>query len=218
MASNEKSEKKVAGERTAAKLSERLDRRQLSRQAMPGGGSVYKGPLATRALRAVGARAMTVDRSIIVREDFDPSNPEDQALYAHEAYHAEHGDGQGGGGGTNYRDAEEIAARGVERMVFHRAMSGGYEAGYQPGAGPGVHAPYSASDHGGRGVGTHEGDPTTPNESRTGPNPQRGYDALRRNDLTHVEVVELLARKVLGNLDEQHEVLLDRHGDKKGPF
>ena len=89
---------------------------------MPGGGSVYRGEVASRALKAVGARAMTVDRSIIVSEDFDPARPEDQALYAHEQYHVEH---SGGEGGHSVRDAEEVAARATEAMVFHRAKEEG---------------------------------------------------------------------------------------------
>ena len=53
------------GEKTSARLSRRLDN-HLTRRAAPDGGEVFSGGLASRALRAVGARAMTVDRSIIV--------------------------------------------------------------------------------------------------------------------------------------------------------
>ena len=113
----------------------RLDTSRLSRQSMNDGGEVFRGELATRALKAIGARAMTVDRTIIVNDDFDPSTPEDQALYAHEQYHVEQGDGHGGGGGENFRDAEEIAARAAESMALHRAIAGGVETGYSESAG-----------------------------------------------------------------------------------
>ena len=78
----------------AERVSGRLERGELRHQSMASGQGVFRGELATRALEAVGARAMTLDRSIIVGEDFDPGRPTDQALYAHERYHAEHGDGK----------------------------------------------------------------------------------------------------------------------------
>jgi hypothetical protein len=109
------------GEGTSARLSARSG--GLSRRVMADGGAVYTGDLAKQALRSVSARAMTVDGSIFVDDAFDISNPEDQALYAHESVHM---DGSGGAdaGQHGARDAEEISARAVERMVLNRAKSG----------------------------------------------------------------------------------------------
>ena len=72
------------GTGTANRLAQRLDRSQLQRVTVPGGGEAFTGPVASRALDALGARAMTLDRSVIVSEDFDPSKAEDKALLAHE--------------------------------------------------------------------------------------------------------------------------------------
>jgi hypothetical protein len=205
------------GSATVNRLADRLDRTQLQRESMPGGGAIYRGPLASRALKAVGARAMTLDRQIIVSEDFNPSSPEDQALFAHEQYHAVHGDGDGGGGGSNFSDAEESAARAVERMVFHR-MEGGYEGGYEPGAG-GQEKQLGAADQGGRGRGAgvqSAADNMDGREKR--PSSTRGYNVLRSRGMSHHDVVEELARRASGALDEQHQVRLDRFQDKKGSF
>ena len=93
----------------------------LSRRVLADGGEVYSGPTAARALRAVGARAMTVDHTIIVDEDFDPTKPEDQALYAHERLHQME---SGGTDDNTGHDAEEMAARAIERMVLQRSAKG----------------------------------------------------------------------------------------------
>jgi hypothetical protein len=100
----------------------------LHRVSLPDGGEAYSGPLASRALAALGARAFTVDKSVILDRAFNRSNPEDQALYAHERFHermaagksdsAENGASHGG------KDAEEMAARAIESMVLHRATKG----------------------------------------------------------------------------------------------
>ena len=112
-----------------ARAESRLDN-HLTRRGMDDGGEVYTGRLASRALRAVGARAMTVNRSIIVDTTFDTSRIEDRALYAHEKVHLEH---SGGEAGHQVRDAEEIAARAAEAMVFHRSekSEGGFEGGHK---------------------------------------------------------------------------------------
>jgi hypothetical protein len=110
----------VLGEETSNRLLERVDRNSLTKQAMPGGGEFYRGPAAQDALQALGARAMTVDEAIVVGQDFDPSRAADRALFAHERHHLEH---SGGEGGDSLRDAEEIAARSVERMVLHEGAS-----------------------------------------------------------------------------------------------
>ncbi len=94
----------------------------LYRRRMPDGGEVVTGPTAQRALRALNARAFTMDHTIFVDERFDISSPEDAALYAHERHHqmesGGHNDGHSG------HDAEEVAARAIESMVLHRSRAG----------------------------------------------------------------------------------------------
>lgn len=204
----------MAGDkRGVSRIMGRLDRSELQRTSMGDGGVVYRGPLASRALKAVGARAMTVDRSIIVSDDFDPNRPEDQALYAHERYHEVHGDGEGGGSGENFRDAEEVAARAVEAMVFHR-MAGGFEAGEEPGAGPGGFDP-AKGQHQGHGVAGNPQGAATMTEAEA-PDAAAGYWALREKGYTHEDVIDELARQVLGAIDEKRQVKYERHGDKRG--
>jgi hypothetical protein len=172
---------------------------------MPGGGEVWEGPLATRALKALGARAMTVDHTIVVGDDFNPSSPESQALYAHERYHQEV---SGGAGSTQLVDSEEHAARTVERMVLHRAASGGTESGAAL-SGAAVRdlpsSPDSATEPG-------EGD-----AERT-PDPTKGYEALKAQGLSHQEIVDHLAGACVVSLDAQAATRHERTGDIKGGF
>jgi hypothetical protein len=193
--------------RTADRLAARADRGTLRRQAMADGGEVFTGTTASRSLEAIGARAMTVDRSIIVADDFDPNKPEDQALYAHEKYHLDH---SGGEGSHAERDAEEIAARAVERMVLHRARGTGDGAALgsplAPGAGPAA--------GGSHGTGVNAGGdpkPETPEERL-----QRGYAALRAEGYTHQAIVDRLAREVVVALDTRRDLRNDRMGDRRG--
>jgi hypothetical protein len=111
-----------ANRSTAARLSLRGEG-GLYRKEMAGGGEVFSGPTATRALRAVGARAFTMDNNIFVSEDFDANRKaEDAALYAHEQHHQLNSGGEGAA--RSFHDAEELAARAIERMVLHRASEG----------------------------------------------------------------------------------------------
>lgn len=191
------------GSPTADRLASRsVDRKSLKRKAMPGGGEVFSGDVASRALKSLGARAMTVDRSIIVSEDFDPSKAEDQALFAHEQYHVDHS----GGEGTHHgRDAEEVAARTVERMVLHRAMAGGGAESHEA-----SHAAANAADP------TSSQDKSKKNE--TDDAAQRGYDALAAQGLSHGEIVQKLAWEAISAIDVQREQRQGRFGDKKGFF
>lgn len=93
----------------------------LSRRDMPDGGQVLSGPLARRALQTVGARAMTMDGSVFVDDNFDASRSEDLALYAHERHHQEQGVGHDVHAAST---TEEAAARSIERMVLHRSQNG----------------------------------------------------------------------------------------------
>jgi hypothetical protein len=108
------------GDKTSARLNARAAR-GLKKKSVGDGGEVFTGPLASRALKAVGARAMTLDESIVVNDGFDTNKPQDAALYAHESIHRS---GSGGEGTANPRDAEEIAARATEAMVLHRSRAG----------------------------------------------------------------------------------------------
>lgn len=171
--------------------------------SVPGGGEVFTGELASRSLKAMGARAMTVDKTVIVDESFDPNRAEDQALFAHEMYHVTH---SGGDGANEARDGEEIAARAVERMVLHRAAGGAesHEASHTDapaGAPNGASgAPHEAS---------HE-------PSEASPNAQRGYATLRQKGHGRLEIVERLARETLKALQSSSDSRNDRYGDKKG--
>ena len=198
---------------TTDRVTERLDRDELRHQSMPGGKGVYRGELATRALEAVGARAMTLDRTVIVSDDFDPSQAQDQALFAHELYHAEHGDGGGGGAGANFRDAEEIAARAVERLALHRATTGGAEMGHRPddrGSG-------AQSDHH-RAVTEQASKATAASgKSEKGPpDAATGYHAMRAEGLSHEEIVRRLAQQVIQSIEHDFEAKAHRGGHLKG--
>ena len=190
------------GSTTADRLAARAEKGQLRRVAMNGGGEVYTGEAASRSLKAVGARAMTVDHSIVVSEDFDPNKPEDQALYAHEKVHLE---GSGGKGSHTERDAEEIAARAAERMVLHRAKAGGVES---------HEAPHTATpaQAGHAGHGSH----ASQAKARAGAPAQRGYAALREEGDSHHDIVFRLAREVIHALDSRKELRDARHADRKG--
>jgi hypothetical protein len=196
-----------------SRVTGRLDTSRLSRQSMNDGGEVFRGELATRALEALGARAMTVDETIIVGDDFDASRAEDQALYAHEQYHVEHGDGHGGGAEDNFRDAEEIAARAAESIALHRAIAGGTEAGYSQSAG------HRGGDHregGGDGAAGAGEAGATSDQTAGEPTAESGYQALLAQGFGHGDLLQQLAQRVLNTLDEMDRVKQDRHGDKKG--
>ncbi|MEL6348289.1 MAG: DUF4157 domain-containing protein [Myxococcota bacterium] len=192
------------------RIAGRLDN-HLTRRGMSDGGEVFTGRLASRALRAVGARAMTVNRSIIVDTTFNTNNPEDLGLYAHEQVHQQ---GSGGEAGHTMRDAEEIAARAAEAMVVHRSETeGGAEHGHSPGR-SGSHNP---------GDGNSEGDNPGPTaalenaeQDHSSPDPARGYLALRDQGYQHQDIVDELVRAVMAEIQEGAQAGHDRHQDKKG--
>lgn len=204
------------------KLTDRLRSRadDLREESVSGGGKVVRGELATRALEVVGARAMTLDRSVIVSDDFNMQNVEDQALFAHEQYHAMYGDGGGGGGGSNFRDAEEIAARAVERMVLSRKAQGGFEAG----GGGGVSAlgghghAHTAADSagGGTGAGAAELDANQSRGDNKRPTAERGYQALREKGYSHREVIDFLVEQAMRAKEDGESAKRARFGDVKG--
>lgn len=186
---------------TISRIASRAAKEGLQRRSMPGGGEVFSGGTASRALKTLGARAMTVDRSIIVSEDFDPNKAEDQALYAHEQYHVTHS----GGEGTNTgHDAEETAARQVERMVFHRASGGveSHEATQTSAGGFGGGPSQHATEHKERAEKSSEA--------------QRGYWELRAQGLSHSAIAHKLAEEALAGMARAQDTKNDRQGDKKG--
>jgi hypothetical protein len=208
--------KKDREEGAVDRIEERLDRSELRRVAMPDGGEVYRGAVANRALDALGARAFTVDRTIIVGDDFDPYRVEDAALYAHEMYHVEQGDGVGGGGGENFRDAEEVAARAVESLVVQRAAAGGIEAGYAAGAGARKGGIQSGEAGSGIGAGAKDASNAADDESGADADAEQGYSALLAQGMSHQEIVLEMSRRVLRAMDEQAEWKHIRQGHNKG--
>jgi hypothetical protein len=190
------------GSPTADRLASRASKGALQRSSMPGGGEVFSGDLASRALKSLGARAMTVDKSIIVSDEFDPGRAEDQALYAHEQFHVEHSGGQGS---HEARDGEEIAARAVERMVLHRARAGGAESHEAAGAVPNTGSPTGATS-----ASQKRGDQETDSSA------QRGYTALQGKGMDRAAIIDKLAHEVIQTLDHKRDSGLERFADKKG--
>jgi hypothetical protein len=160
--------------------------RDLRRKSMPGGGEVFSGPLADEALAAVGARAMTMDHTILVSEDFDPNDPEDQALYAHERHHLNQSGGAHEHGGG--KDAEEHAARAVEKMVLHRSA-----------AGEDLSSILADVDQGRIGDPTESGGPAEAHGT-DGNDPLAAYRKLRAHGWTHDTIVRMLADNVMQEL------------------
>jgi hypothetical protein len=163
--------------------------RDLKRRSMADGGEVVSGSLASEALGAVGARAMTMDHTIFVADDFDPDNPEDQALYAHELTHKDRSGGAGEHGGGD--DAEEKAAKAIEWMVLDRRQQGESFSSVMSDVNAGV---VSAPDAG-------SGDTRAPAEpSESSNDPMNAYRAMRRRGMEHEDIVEMLARHVVDAL------------------
>ncbi len=163
---------------------------QLTRKSLPGGGEVLTGGLAARALTAVGARAMTMDSSIFVDESFDPNNTDDHALYAHERYHQLHsgGDHEHAGG----HDAEEQAARDVERMVLHRRARGDDFGAIMRDIEAGDIEDPSARDD-------------APGNPKGDDDPMKAYRMLRQKGMGHEGIVRMLAKHVVQNIIESEE-------------
>jgi hypothetical protein len=176
------------------------------RRTMSDGGEVYSGPLARRALRALGARAMTMDHTILVDDDFDESNPEDQALYAHERFHqmesggADHSD--------DLHDAEEMGAQAVERMVLHRAHAGedfgDIMRDVKSGGGT-VNSPETSNSH----------IPASGGPAEQLSTEQKAYMALRKQGKSHHMIVDELARHVVKSMAKQEESAPNRSGSSR---
>lgn len=182
------------------RLAARADGGNLRRKSV-GDGEVFTGGLATRALKALGARAMTVDNAIVMPESFDASKPEDKALFAHEDYHLKH---SGGEGANDSRDGEEIAARAAERMVLHTS-SGGVESHEAAHTKDNTGAP--SSDTAGKQGGS---------KAASGPNAGRGAGVLAKRGLNRDQILRMLTDQVSRGLDEARQHAEERGGGKKG--
>lgn len=204
-------DKKPLGSSIVDRLVNRSKRPELERETVGGGGEVFRGPLASRALKALGARAMTVDNAIIVGDDFDYSKPESQALYAHEQFHK---DVSGGRGSHHGHDSEEMAARAVERMVLHRA-AGGYESGGSVAGGKLQSSQDPESDGSPDNADASDGQAASvPGASKA----ERGYDVLQSQGMSHQDIVDKLAESCLEQIERQDEERLARSGDLKGSY
>lgn len=159
----------------------------LHRRTMDDGGEVFSGPVARRALRSVGARAMTMDKTIIVDDDFDPTDPEDQALYAHERFH------QMESGGMDHpsdmHDAEEVGARAIERMVLHRAEKGESLSSIMRDS----VSRDAVTDAPSEAAATHTGGAAGEKDKSEA---QKAYQALRKK-MSHKSIVDMLAHEVV---------------------
>lgn len=167
----------------------------LQRRSMEDGGEVYSGPVAREALRSVGARAMTLDKTIIVDDGFDPTDPEDQALYAHERFHQMESGGDDHP--TDLHDAEEMGARAIERMVLHRAATGEglgsiMRDAVAQGADP-LHAPPTEQS-----ASTEASPPGDKGRTEA----ETAYVALRKK-MSHERIVDMLAHDVVQMLQNE---------------
>ena len=174
-------------------------------------GQVFQGGLADEALNAVGARAMTRDGEIIVNSNFNLNSAEGQAEYAHELYHQKH---SGGKAGTTIRDAEEIAARAVEAMVFHKATGGRADA-----------LPTNADDLFSKaenvappseGQASNKGDTKRGDSFQKAPTALEGYKALLKQGKPHAEIVQMLVDILMDNHNAKHQDEVNRGGAFKG--
>jgi hypothetical protein len=187
-----------------------LDRSGVLRKDVASHGNVFSGELADQALDAVGARAMTMDGEIIVNSNFDLSNPTDQAEYAHELYHQAR---SGGAAGDKIRDAEEIAARAIESMVFHQAGGGRSDALptniedlFQQAENPAKPSTTEGETSGTVSAAFENGDPSA----------ILGYQALREQGMTHGEVVYMLTQMLLEQHDQSQDFNRQRGGTQRG--
>ena len=184
----------IPGEKSTRHILDRHDggdgslRRDLRKINLPGGGVAYSGPGATRALKALDARAMTLDRHIIVEEGFDPTTPEDAALYAHEKVHVDRGSTEAGAHAVH--EAEEVAARAAEELVMQR-MTGGAES------------PSSGSGSG-------------EEKKKRGSAGLEALNQLLASGMSREAVMELVAKGVVDRLQEEEQLSLQRGKDTPG--
>lgn len=188
-------------------MADQIDARRGLRNRRVGHQEVYSGDLADEALGSLGARAMTVDNEIIVNNNFNANQAEDQALLAHEMLHQEF---SGGVAGSTMRDAEEIAARSVESMVFHRSKNG--ESNPIPRKASELLRESKNSDGGGS-ESAKTAEKETQNEK---PKADVGYNILKERGFTHEMIVQHLTFKVMDEMERKSLESVDRSGHIKG--
>lgn len=163
-------------------------------------GVVYSGPLGDEFLRKINARAATLDDQIVVNSNFNLFNVEDQALLAHEFGHVD--------------GADETLSRRIESFVVHKG-GGGYadalpsnrEELIQQAENSVTPIANSADNN----------KTSTANEEQSeNPSATDGYAALRRQGLSHNEVVEYLVRMLLDQHDEGDHDQSIRGGQFRG--
>ena len=188
-------------------MADQIDTRRGLRNRRVGHQEVFSGDLADEALGALGARAMTVDNEIVVNNNFNSNQAEDQALLAHEMLHQEF---SGGVAGSTMRDAEEIAARSVESMVFHRSKNG--ESNPIPRKASEL-LRESKESGGGGAESSKVAEKETQNES---PKAEQGYEVLKERGFTHEMIVQHLTFKIMDEMERKSSESVARSGHIKG--
>ena len=188
-------------------MADQFDERRGLRNKRVGHQEIFSGNLADEALGALGARAMTVDNEIIVNNNFNANQAEDQALLAHEMLHQEF---SGGVAGSSMRDAEEIAARSVESMVFHRSKNGDSNP-----------IPRKASEllqdsEEGKSGGSKSAKANETEKKNEHPKSEKGYQILKERGFTHEMIVQHLTFKVMDELERKSAENYERSGHIKG--
>ena len=192
------------------RLSQRLLARQggLTRRVMPDGKHAFSGPTASRALKALGARAFTMDREIFVPEQFDPSsNSKDLALYAHEAHHR---DGSGGmhddhGNDVHGHSDEEQEARNIERRVAFE-----FQKGRGKSAGDVLREVGRDGMSGVEAADMNLDEDVSTNDAGGRPNPTEAYKRLRRMGMSHDRIIDDLSEDVIRSMKRHQQSISDR--------
>ncbi len=158
---------------------------------------------------------MTVDDgSIVVDEGFDPSKPEDGALYAHERLH-QRGSGGKGGGATGHNDAEEQQARTIERMVLHRMESGESMADVLRDVTTGTAATAAKNALANSGIGDPMVARAIKDQNTEGRDAMNAYFHELSKGSSHAKVIDDLQRHVLGTVERLSEEHAWRSGGEK---
>ena len=108
------------------------------------------------------------------------------------------------------RDAEEIAARSVESMVFHRSKNGDSNP-----------IPRKASEllRDSKEANTSSSESAKRNEAESKkeePKAERGYQVLKDRGFTHEMIVQHLMFKVMDEMERKNAENYDRSGHIKG--
>ena len=189
-------------------FSNRISGRSDLRSERVGNEEIFRGALADKALQAVNARAGTIDGEIIVNSNFNATTPEGQALLTHEMYHKEQ---SGGVAGHSIRDAEELAARALEAMVFHEAQITGKNM-----------VPQSATELYEQAkdmqIKANQDIPYNPDapEHAFEPSPLRGFQALMNQGWSHEQLLLECVHRLISHNDTISSNIDDQSGDVVG--